>query len=123
MKRFSMNKGFTLIELLVVVGIMAALAAIIVPNVARFVGTGKDEGAEWELGTLQTAMDTAMTDFGFKTVEPSPPGGVTDFSLADIDPSANVVHLYGDVPGAYLRTRFAEKYGPYQWGTDGRIFR
>jgi len=41
MIRPSMNSGFTLIELLVVVGIMAALAAIVVPNVARFVAPGR----------------------------------------------------------------------------------
>jgi len=126
MKRPGMNRGFTLIELLVVVGIMAALAAIIVPNVARFVGTGEDEGADWELNTLQSSMDTAITYFGFKEVKPSPPGGVTDFSAAgggDIDPDGGGVYLYGDLAGAFLRVRFANKYGPYEWGNDGRISR
>jgi prepilin-type N-terminal cleavage/methylation domain-containing protein len=126
LKRLSTNKGFTLIELLVVVGIMAALAAIVVPNVARFVGTGKEEGATWELDTLQTSMDTAMTDFGFTSVNPSPSQGVTDFSSvggANIDPRpGNTLYLYGDVKGAYLRVRNA-KYGPYGWGTDGRVYR
>lgn len=128
MRKPGNSGGFTLIELLVVVGIMAALAAILVPNVARFVGTGKTEGADWELHTLQTAMDTAITDFGFKTVQPSPgyPGGagVTDFASvggADINPDpVATLYLYGDVQGAYLRTRIA-KYGPYQWDSDGRI--
>ena len=126
MIRPSMNRGFTLIELLVVVGIMAALAAIIVPNVARFVGTGKDEGADWELNTLQSSMDTAITYFGFKEVKPSPPGGVTDFSAAgggDIDPDGGGVYLYGDLAGAFLRVKDANKYGPYYWGKDGRISR
>lgn len=125
MTKPSMNSGFTLIELLVVVGIMAALAAIVVPNVARFVGTGEEEGADWELNTLQSSMDTAITDFGFTSVEPSPPGGVVDFSLAggaDIDLTGNTLYLYGDLQGAYLRVRFA-KYGPYQWDSDGLISR
>ena len=126
-----MNRGFTLIELLVVVGIMAALAAIVVPNVASFVGTGREEGADWELNTLQSSMDTAITDFGFTSVEPSPDfdvdplAGVSDFSDAggaDIDPTGNTLYLYGDLQGAYLRVRFA-RYGPYQWDGDGRISR
>ncbi len=126
MTKPSMNRGFTLIELLVVVGIMAALAAIIVPNVARFVGTGRDEGANWELNTLQSSMDTAITDFGFTSVRtPSSPEGVVDFSEdggADIDPTGNELYLYGDLQGAYLRTQFA-RYGPYWWDSDGRISR
>ncbi|MBU2009699.1 MAG: prepilin-type N-terminal cleavage/methylation domain-containing protein [Chloroflexi bacterium] len=126
MKRPNMNRGFTLIELLVVVGIMAALAAIVVPNVARFVGTGEDEGADWELNTLQSSMDTAITYFGFTTVEPSPVGGVSDFSSAgggDIDEDAvGTAYLYGDLAGAFLRVRYA-KYGPYQWDSAGRISR
>src|SRR3990170_1606390 len=111
MTKPGMNRGFTLIELLVVVGIMAALAAIVVPNVASFVGTGREEGADWELNTLQSSMDTAITDFGFKEVEPSPDfdvdplAGVSDFSDAggaDIDPTGNTLYLYGDLQGAYL---------------------
>jgi len=126
MRKLGRNRGFTLIELLVVVGIMAAVGAILVPNVARFVGTGRDEGAGWELNTLQSSMDTAITDFGFTSVEPSPPGGVVDFSSAgggDIDDDAvGTLYLYGDLQGAYLRVRFA-RYGPYQWDGDGRISR
>ena len=34
------EKGFTLIELLVVIGILGALAAVVVPNVSRFSGSG-----------------------------------------------------------------------------------
>jgi prepilin-type N-terminal cleavage/methylation domain-containing protein len=126
LRKLGTSNGFTLIELLVVVGIMAALAAIVVPNVAKFVGTGTEQGAAWEKDTLQSAMDTAITDFGFTAVEPSPPGGVTDFSSvggADIDPDpGTTLYLYGDIRGAYLRSRFA-KYGPYQWDSDGRISR
>jgi len=125
MRKPGINGGFTLIELLVVVGIMAAMAAILVPNVARFVGTGRGEGADWELNTLQASMDTAITDFGFTSVEPSPPGGVVDFSSAgggDIDAGSGTLFLYGDLQGAYLRIQLA-KYGPYQWDGDGRISR
>ena len=56
------QKGFTLIELLVVVGIIVALAAVIVPLVIQFAGKG-DEGA-WatEAAVVQAAVDTMMAD-------------------------------------------------------------
>ena len=44
------QKGFTLIELLVVVGIIVALAAVIVPMVIQFSGRG-DAGAPPPSGT------------------------------------------------------------------------
>ena len=36
------ESGFTLVELLVVVGIIVALAAVIIPNVASFANRGRD---------------------------------------------------------------------------------
>ena len=43
MKRFLKHfrygqKGFTLIELLVVIGILGVIAAVVVPNVGKFIG-------------------------------------------------------------------------------------
>ncbi len=35
------QKGFTLIEMIVVVGIIAVLAAVIVPNIGKFIGSGE----------------------------------------------------------------------------------
>ena len=61
-RRSEDQKGFTLIELLVVVGIIVALAAVIVPLVIQFSGKG-DEGA-WatEKAVVQAAIDTMMAD-------------------------------------------------------------
>src|SRR3990170_2235037 len=101
------QKGFTLIELLVVVGIIAALAAILIPNVARFVGRGQAEGAVAEKDSVQAAIDAAMADNGLLTVTENT-GGVTDFStVTDIDPGAGTVALYP----TYMRLKDA-KYGP-----------
>ena len=58
------QKGFTLIELLVVVGIIVALAAVIVPLVIQFSGRGDEGAATAEWDAIQSAIDTMMSDVG-----------------------------------------------------------
>ena len=67
MKRFLKHfrygqKGFTLIELLVVIGILGAIAAIVVPNVGSFIGRGKTEAWETELHNVQTSVMAMLVD-------------------------------------------------------------
>lgn len=54
--------GFTLVELLVVIGILAALAAVVIPNVSRFAGSGETAANETELVSVQAAMDLFMAE-------------------------------------------------------------
>ena len=56
------EKGFTLIELLIVVAILGVLAAVVIPNVGRFIGRGKTEAASTELSNIQSAVISMMTD-------------------------------------------------------------
>ena len=56
------EKGFTLIELLIVVAILGVLAAVIIPNVGRFIGRGEDEAKDTEFANIQAAVHSMMTD-------------------------------------------------------------
>ena len=58
------EKGFTLIELLIVVAILGVLAAVIIPNVGRFIGAGQTEAGDTELANVQTAVVQMMVDNG-----------------------------------------------------------
>ena len=49
------EKGFTLLELLIVVAILGILAAVIVPNLATFIGTGQVAAANTEVAYCETA--------------------------------------------------------------------
>ena len=56
------QKGFTLIELLIVVAILGALAAVVIPNVGRFIGRGETEAKETEFSNIQSAVHSMMVD-------------------------------------------------------------
>ena len=47
------QKGFTLIEMIVVVGIIAVLAAVIVPNIGKFIGSGETGAKNAELESVR----------------------------------------------------------------------
>ena len=65
------EKGFTLIELLIVIAILGVLAAVVIPNVGRFIGRGETEAKNTELANVQAAVLACMVDNGLSTLPTS----------------------------------------------------
>ncbi len=117
------QKGFTLIELLVVIGILGAIAAVVVPNVGSFIGRGKTESYQTELHNVQTSVMAMLVDSGsgqldtaittatadMSTVKATSPGGTT----GDLALSAYLTGLNAD---------FTVKTGcTYAFALDGTV--
>jgi type IV pilus assembly protein PilA len=66
--------GFTLIEMIVVVGIIAVLAAVIVPNIGKFIGSGETGAMDAEEESVQTAMNAMMAEKSITAVTASTSG-------------------------------------------------
>ena len=107
------QKGFTLIELLVVVGIIVALAAVIVPLVIQFSGRGETGAANAEWDAIQSAIDTMMAD---NTLTAVTAGGSAAFitDSFDFDAGTGTQNL-----SDYLRDTSTTYC--YTWAANGRI--
>ena len=118
------EKGFTLIELLIVVAILGVLAAVVIPNVGRFIGRGKTEAAATELSNIQSAVVSMMVDQNLSSL---PTGNysttVAQYNMKQFpDSNANGAHLYnfgGNVTVNYVATQ--NTTGTYTCDSRGTV--
>ncbi|MFO8100811.1 MAG: type II secretion system protein [Dehalococcoidia bacterium] len=114
--------GFTLMELLVVIAILGVLAAIVVPSVLMFVGSGTEESGMMEFqnmvigvgvleylsasGTISgTALNTWTQDFTGDAIYIIDEGGkranLYEFVQGDVTEFWYLIEPDGDIRGAY----------------------
>ena len=123
MKRiFQGKKGFTLVELLVVVGILGVLAAVVIPNVSKFVGSGTTSAANTEEQNVQAAVDAAMADLSYTSVVAA--ATCADFAVCQINNGPDAlpgtvddIVLYPD----YLRIQVPGDSRTYSWDATGLV--
>ena len=88
-------RGFTLIELLVVVAILGIVAAVAIPNIARFAGEGEQEAKDTEHANLQTAVLALMMAAGQDQLDGS-------YTAIDTETEVQGVAVGSDSLGDYL---------------------
>ena len=114
------EKGFTLIELLIVVAILGVLAAVVIPNVGRFIGRGEEEAKDTELSNMQSAVVAMMVDNGLSTLpHPEDTTRTNDMTAFPDDTSAcATANEKVSDPGGTLYVSGSDKNGFILYGHD-----
>ena len=120
------QKGFTLIEMIVVVGIIAVLAAVIVPNIGKFIGSGEQGAKDAEYESVQTALNAMMADMAVTTLTANSGAAATSQNdwtanptASTTDPGAVVLFDSVDPTLRYLQNSTTIYF--YCWDGNGQI--
>ena len=114
------EKGFTLIELLIVVAILGVLAAVVIPNVGRFIGRGEEEASETELSNVQAAVVAMMVDNQISTLRNAKDGTANATNNMSVFPDDSAVgEKYPDADGDNFTAGDGIGYVLYQHDIDG----
>lgn len=114
---FKNQGGFTLIEMLVVIGIIAALAAVIVPNIGKFIGSGEAGAQDAEQGSVETAISAMMSEQSLIAVD-APTNSTQDW-IAEPQ-GTGAVPLWSSTPGdRYIQDQITSYF--YCWNTQGNV--
>ena len=108
------QKGFTLIEMIVVVGIIAVLAAVIVPNMGKFIGQGETGAMKAEKDSVQTAMKAMMADKTITVVTASTSGAASIQDWTSLPAGAGTGNLID-----YLQSNLTQYF--YCYDAKGNI--
>jgi prepilin-type N-terminal cleavage/methylation domain-containing protein len=100
-----------LIELLIVIVILGILSAVAIPQVTKFIGSGKTSAANAELGLVQTAVSAAMAD--------AQTTGVA--TIGTLSSAGDVTVATGTTVGAYIQGGKTALKGSYSINSGGVV--
>lgn len=91
-ERLSNKKGFTLVELIVVIVIILILAAVLIPNVMRYIGSARESAFQSEASGYLTEITGYEAEYYAQNSKDIPDGtiGGTGYELTGGIPSTSV---------------------------------